>query len=149
MHDDSDPRLNGPKIKISTPTIFTSATRGIGRASPSSYHPIHSKLPSTRYQAPEKAQRRTPISIQTTMYPRSLTFSRVILFYVPWVSAAVRAYIPATPTNDTQSAIQNGLNTTEASTLNVLWYENGCVLSPFPGSLPVVRVLNPDRPSGV
>jgi hypothetical protein len=62
----------------------------------------------------------------------------LFLFYILWLSAAVHAYIPATPTNDTQSAIQSGLNVTDVSMLSLLWYENGCVLS-FP---PVVVILN-------
>lgn len=53
------------------------------------------------------------------------------LFHALWLSATVQAYIPATPTNDTQDAIQNGLNVTDVSTLNMLWYGNGCVMSLF------------------
>lgn len=65
-----------------------------------------------------------------------------ILFYILWLSTAVRAYIPAIATNDTQSAIQSGLNVTDVSTLNLLWYENGCALSPFCNSSPVVVISN-------
>ena len=41
----------------------------------------------------------------------------------------MHAYIPAIPTNNTQDAIQNGLNVTDVSTLNLLWLGNGCVTS--------------------
>ena len=58
---------------------------------------------------------------------RSSAFSPIILFYILWISATVRAYIPAIPTNDTESAIQSGLNVTDVSMLSLLWYENGCV----------------------
>lgn len=56
-------------------------------------------------------------------------FASIIPLYILWLSAAVHAYIPATPTNDTQSAIQSGLNVTDVSMLSLLWYENGCALS--------------------
>lgn len=53
------------------------------------------------------------------------TLPSTILFYALWLSAAVHAYIPAVPTNNTQDAIQGGLNVSDISTLNLLWYENG------------------------
>jgi len=68
-------------------------------------------------------------------------FASIIPLYILWLSAAVRAYIPATPTNDTQSAIQSGLNVTDVSMLSLLWYENGCALP----SLHVVVILNPEH----
>lgn len=63
-------------------------------------------------------------------------FSSLLLLYILRLSAAVRAYIPAIPTNDTQTAIQSGLNVTDVSTLNLLWYENSCVIPSSPFSLP-------------
>ncbi|KAF9653243.1 hypothetical protein BDM02DRAFT_3087355 [Thelephora ganbajun] len=56
---------------------------------------------------------------------RPSTFASITLLYVLWLSAAVLAYIPASPTNDTQKAIQSGLNVTDVSMLNLLWFENG------------------------
>ncbi|KAF9784331.1 hypothetical protein BJ322DRAFT_1007070 [Thelephora terrestris] len=47
------------------------------------------------------------------------------LFCILWLSSAVHAYIPAVPTNNTQDAIQSGLNVTDVSTLSLLWYQNG------------------------
>lgn len=73
-------------------------------------------------------------------------FSPIILLYILGISAAVRAYIPATPTNDTESAIQSGLNVTDVSMLSLLWYENGCVLSPRNSS--AVGILNFELPFG-
>ncbi|OBZ70808.1 hypothetical protein A0H81_09061 [Grifola frondosa] len=37
----------------------------------------------------------------------------------------VRAYIPAVPTNDTALAEQGGLNITDASKLNLQWFQMG------------------------
>lgn len=41
------------------------------------------------------------------------------------ISTGVTAYIPASPTNDTNRAIANGLNVTDVSRLNLEWYQNG------------------------
>jgi len=73
--------------------------------------------------------------------------SPVVLLCILWISAVVRAYIPATPTNDTEGAIQNGFNVTDVSTLSLLWYENGCGLSLQ--LLFMVGILNFKRPSVV
>lgn len=43
------------------------------------------------------------------------------LFFI----SAVNAYIPASPTNDTNSAIASGLNVTDVSKLDLEWYKNG------------------------
>ena len=61
------------------------------------------------------------------MHLRSSAFSPIILLYFLWISTTVRAYIPAIPTNDTESAIQSGLNVTDVSMLSLLWFENGYV----------------------
>ena len=37
----------------------------------------------------------------------------------------VHAYIPASPTNDTGVAIQNGLNISDVSKLHLQWYSTG------------------------
>ena len=74
------------------------------------------------------------------------TFTPIILLYILWISAAVRAYIPARPTNDTESAIHSGLNITDVSTLSLLWSENGCALSPLSSSRPRVGFSDLDRP---
>lgn len=43
-----------------------------------------------------------------------------------WLSAiTVLAYIPALPTNSTESAIAGGLNVTDVSKLHLQWYSNG------------------------
>lgn len=39
----------------------------------------------------------------------------------------VFAYIPASATNDTNAAIQGGLNVTDVSKLHLQWFSNGCV----------------------
>ena len=85
--------------------------------------------------------------VQTTMSLRFSTFSPVVLLFVLWISVAVRAYLPATPTNDTEGAIQNGFNVTGVSTLSLLWYENGCDLSLH--LLSVGGIPNFNRPSVV
>ena len=41
------------------------------------------------------------------------------------------AYIPAVPTNNTQDAINGGLNVTDVSRLYVQWF-GGCVYSSWP-----------------
>jgi hypothetical protein len=40
-------------------------------------------------------------------------------------SIGVHAYIPALPTNDTQAAIQQGLNVSDVSKLHLQWYNSG------------------------
>ena len=76
---------------------------------------------------------------------RLSTLSPAVLLYVLWISAAVRAYLPATPTNDTEGAIQNSFNVTDVSTLSLLWYEDGCALSLQ--LLSMVGILNFNWPS--
>lgn len=44
------------------------------------------------------------------------------------LSTLVSAYIPASPTNDTNAAIQGGLNITDVSTLHLQWFQDGYVL---------------------
>jgi hypothetical protein len=40
-------------------------------------------------------------------------------------SVDVHAYIPASPTNNTDAAIQQGLNISDASKLQLRWYSDG------------------------
>ncbi|TFY76720.1 hypothetical protein EWM64_g7293 [Hericium alpestre] len=44
-----------------------------------------------------------------------------------WAGDGVQAYIPATPSNDTSTAIASGLNLTDVSNLYLQWYKNGWV----------------------
>jgi hypothetical protein len=69
------------------------------------------------------------------MLLRSPALASTVLSCISLLSTPVHAYIPAFPTNDTQDAIQNGLNVTDVSTLSLLWYETGCVLPSSKGSL--------------
>lgn len=41
------------------------------------------------------------------------------------ISSGVTAYIPASPTNDTNRAIANGLNVTDVSRLSLEWFSGG------------------------
>ena len=52
------------------------------------------------------------------------------LFLVSALSAIgvrVHAYIPASPTNNTNAAIQQGLNVSDVSKLKLQWYPDGSV----------------------
>jgi hypothetical protein len=46
-------------------------------------------------------------------------------------SVDVHAYIPASPTNNTDAAIQQGLNMSDASKLQLRWYSDGSASIPF------------------
>jgi hypothetical protein len=48
----------------------------------------------------------------------------------------VYAYIPASPTNNTNDAIQQGLNVSDVSKLQLQWYSDGSVPIPFVIGLP-------------
>lgn len=52
---------------------------------------------------------------------------RIGLFCALWSTfiACTHAYIPASPTNDTATAVQDGLNVTDISKLNLQWYHGG------------------------
>jgi hypothetical protein len=50
---------------------------------------------------------------------------------------AVHAYIPASPTNNTNAAIQQGLNVSDVSKLQLQWYSDGSV----PGLLEIGLLL--------
>lgn len=41
------------------------------------------------------------------------------------VAACAVAYVPASPTNSSQTAIAGGLNMTDISKLRLQWYSNG------------------------
>ena len=102
------------------------------RVSPLPCHPSCSKSLPPRHQVPGKPWIGKRVAVRTTMSLWSSPVSLVILLYILWISAAVRAYIPATPTNDTDTAIQNGLNVTDSSYLITRWYSNdGYILPPL------------------
>ena len=50
---------------------------------------------------------------------------RFLLFAL--TAFGVHAYIPASPTNSTDAAIQQGLNMSDASKLQLRWYSDGSV----------------------
>ena len=63
-----------------------------------------------------------PFSTFSTM----LSLWHLALFTLATFNGA-EAYIPALPTNDTQAAIEGGLNVTDVSKLHLQWYSNGFV----------------------
>jgi hypothetical protein len=57
-----------------------------------------------------------------------LRLSQMFMFSLFLASALlVHAYIPASPTNNTNAAIQQGLNVSDVSKLQLQWFPNGSV----------------------
>jgi hypothetical protein len=60
-----------------------------------------------------------------------LRLSQMFMFSLFLASAllvlGVHAYIPASPTNNTNAAIQQGLNVSDVSKLQLQWFPNGSV----------------------